>query len=539
MFSPVFGLWSLCKQAVLAFIEDEALSRGAAIAFYTVTSIAPILLIVVAAAGLVFGRDAALDGITHELGALMGQQTAELLNTAVANAAEKSSGILATLIGLVTLVATASGTFGEMQGATIFGCTFAYRAIHFLMTTSPSQETPVVEQTPGNNPSGDLTERSLRLRIRQQEILAELGVLALQGANFVDLLNHTARLTAEGLKAEYCKVLEYLPAEKRLLVRAGVGWDEGVVGSATVGADLASPAGFALRTGKPVISNHLENEQRFRTPELLVEHGIRRAMNVILQGDGSPFGVLEVDSRSEGEFGEHDVAFLQGAANILGMAIEQQRYQQKLKEALDRHQVLLKEVNHRVKNSLQVVTSMLHLQANAVGDPVLSERLQEASSRISAVGHAYERLAYNADYENIDLVAYLREILKDLETAVAPCKIHFAAPEQIQFSADRAILVGLIINELVSNAGKYAYPDCPGGAIWVEIAQKDDRSISVSVRDEGVGLPPSFDPKTSKRLGTRLTIALSKQLDAELTQPSRGAGAHFAMLVPLERVATA
>jgi GAF domain-containing protein len=84
-----------------------------------------------------------------------------------------------------------------------------------------------------------------------------------------------------------------------------------------------------LRTGKPVISNHLENEQRFRTPELLAEHGVRRAMNVILQGDGSPFGVLEVDSTSEGEFSEHDIAFLQGAANILGMAIEHQAYQRK------------------------------------------------------------------------------------------------------------------------------------------------------------------------------------------------------------------
>src|SRR4029079_15958555 len=132
--------------------------------------------------------------------------------------------------------------------------------------------------------SVELTERSLRLRIRQQEIHAELGVLALQGTKFIDLLNHTALLSADGLGAEYCKFLEYLPAENRLLVRAGVGWDEGVVGSASVGADLASPAGYALRTGKPVISNHLENEKRFRTPELLVEHGIRRAMNVILQG---------------------------------------------------------------------------------------------------------------------------------------------------------------------------------------------------------------------------------------------------------------
>ena len=248
------------------------------------------------------------------------------------------------------------------------------------MTASSDERQPIVEPSPGDGHPDDATSRALRLRIRQQELLAELGVLALQGTNFMGMLNHAARITAEGLHAEYCKVLEYLPAENRLLVRAGVGWDEGVVGTATVGADLASPAGYALRTGKPVISNHLENEQRFRTPELLVEHGIRRAMNVILQGDGSPFGVLEVDSRAEGEFGEHDLAFLQGAANILGMAIEQQQYQRKLQAALDRHQVLLKEVNHRVKNSLQVISSMLYLQANAAGDPALSERLNEASS---------------------------------------------------------------------------------------------------------------------------------------------------------------
>ena len=170
-------------------------------------------------------------------------------------------------------------------------------------------------------------------------------------------------------------------------------------------------------------------------------------MNVILQGDGSSYGVLEVDSRSEGEFSQNDIAFLQGAANILGMAIEQQQYQRKLQIALDRHQVLLREVNHRVKNSLQVVSSMLHLQANAVGDQDLSERLNEAASRVNAVGRAYERLAYTADYENIDLIEYLRQIIRDLEPTVAPCKIQFDASEAIRFAADRAILVGLIINE--------------------------------------------------------------------------------------------
>src|SRR6202050_5308350 len=93
---------------------------------------------------------------------------------------------------------------------------------------------PVVEPPTSNEKPDDLTGRALRQRIRQQELLAELGVLALQRATFTDMLNHTARMTAEGLGAEYCKVMEYIPAENRLLVRAGVGWDAGVVGSATV-----------------------------------------------------------------------------------------------------------------------------------------------------------------------------------------------------------------------------------------------------------------------------------------------------------------
>jgi membrane protein len=110
-------MWRFAKNTVFAFIEDEALSRGAAIAFYTVTSIAPILLIVVAIAGLAFGREAAQGALTAQIGSLMGRQTADVLQSAVASASGKSSGILATIIGLVTVLATASGVFVEMQSA--------------------------------------------------------------------------------------------------------------------------------------------------------------------------------------------------------------------------------------------------------------------------------------------------------------------------------------------------------------------------------------------------------------------------------------
>jgi membrane protein len=111
------GTWTLLKDTVLSYVSDDALSRGAAIAFYTVTSIAPVLLIVIAVAGLAYGRDAAQNAIIGQLSGLMGPQTAEVLQSAVASAAGKSSGIVATLVGIVTLAVTASGVFGEMQSA--------------------------------------------------------------------------------------------------------------------------------------------------------------------------------------------------------------------------------------------------------------------------------------------------------------------------------------------------------------------------------------------------------------------------------------
>ena len=116
--SMLKNIWDMLKETMSAFVDDNALSRGAAMAFYAVTSLAPILLIVVAIAGLVFGEDAARNALGGQLESLMGKASAELLQGAIASAGEKkSSGILATILGVGALLVTASGVFGEMQAA--------------------------------------------------------------------------------------------------------------------------------------------------------------------------------------------------------------------------------------------------------------------------------------------------------------------------------------------------------------------------------------------------------------------------------------
>ena len=110
-------VFKLLKMTFASFMEDEALTRGAAIAFYTVTTIAPLLLIVISIAALIFGRDAAQGAIIAQLSGLMGRQTADFFQSILANASSKSSGIISSIVGFATLLVTATGVFGEMQSA--------------------------------------------------------------------------------------------------------------------------------------------------------------------------------------------------------------------------------------------------------------------------------------------------------------------------------------------------------------------------------------------------------------------------------------
>jgi two-component sensor histidine kinase len=351
---------------------------------------------------------------------------------------------------------------------------------------------------------------ALRLRIRQQELLAELGCLALTRIPLTELLTHASRLTAEGMGCELAKVLEYIPLENRLLVRAGVGWHEGVVGFA----------------------NNLKSEERFRTPQLLLEHGIRRAINVILKGDGAPFGVLEVDSRSHVDFSENDLAFLQGAANILGMAIERQRFEQSLKAAIDRQKTLLEEVNHRVKNSLLMVMSLLSLQARAANQPEIRSQLDSASKRISAIAQAHRRLYRSGDIETVDLCAYIAGVCHDLSEVAEGCTIGVDGPDHIDISIERAIPIALLVNELVTNATKHAYTD---GAARIDVrVRRDGTKIRLTVRDYGIGMPPDFDLAKAKTLGMRIVSAFVRQLRAEVRFSTAEPGTEVELAIPIK-----
>jgi PAS domain S-box-containing protein len=204
-------------------------------------------------------------------------------------------------------------------------------------------------EQPGGSmkPSPDPMETSadgLAYRLRQQELLAGFGRLALETTDFASLLREAAQLCAEGLNTRFCKIMEHLPGEDQFIVRAGVGWRPGVIGSRT-GADLESPTGYAFQTGEPVISSHLEHEGRFRTPQILLEHEIKRAINVPIITIRSRYGILEADSPIEGKFTEADVAYMQGFANLLGVALERGRGEETLHGTEERYRLVAKATN--------------------------------------------------------------------------------------------------------------------------------------------------------------------------------------------------
>ena len=369
----------------------------------------------------------------------------------------------------------------------------------------------IVEQSPGGDELPGAGE--LQYRLQQQSVLAKFGIEALRARDLQPMLQRAVELCAEGMRSRYCKFLEHRADDDMLFVRNGVGWRKGVVSCTDISTDLGSPAGYAYHTGDAVISNHLENETRFRTPAFMVEHGIRRAINVLVEAGGRRFGVLEVDSPDEGKFEASDLAFMQGFANLIGVAIERQQAERRLNDALKHQELLTREASHRVKNSLAMVSGLLNLQMQADPDERITRLLGDAQARITAIAQAHDRLWRGEQVGIVALDDLIGGIVDQLREQ-APRHTITCDVAPIHISADTAIPIGLLVTELVTNAIKYAYDD--GGRIAVRIAP-EGAVLHLTVSDEGRGLPADFSLNAASRqsLGMRMIASLSRQLRGE------------------------
>jgi two-component sensor histidine kinase len=375
-----------------------------------------------------------------------------------------------------------------------------------------------------------LTNDAEKRLLEERAKFADFGLLAVEGADLDELLHQAAAEAARSLDVRYVKVLQYLPQEKCFLVRAGVGWGEGVVGSARIGADMESPAGYALQTGRPVISNDLHKEERFRIPQLLREYGLKSAANVIIKARENIFGVLEADSREPLAFSESDLKFLQGYATLLAFAIEQARLREQHAQLATQHEMLLQELQHRVKNNNQSLLSLIHLQLANVTNIEARENLRKIENRIRALGFVSAQLQSSARANVIDLGQYLMAIVASLfnfqnggETDVKLT----TQISQVEVSTERAQAIGLILNEFLTNSFKYAF-GAGRGHFTLHLGHEGSRAELV-MADDGPGMPEGARPG----LGLNLIDLLTKQLEGEARWGAPGEGTRLTLEFPI------
>ena len=377
-------------------------------------------------------------------------------------------------------------------------------------------------------------QAELLLRLAQQELVAAFAGYVLRVESLDEILAEAPRVAAAGMRCERAKVLRHMPDLHRFLVCAGVGWEAGVVGHATLGEDLESPAGFAFVTGEPVICNDLPGETRFRTPELLSRHGVRRALNVLVAGPEPTdrFGVLEVDASERGAFGEADTAFLRTLAGLLSSTIARHDRAQAAAAAKD---LLMLEIHHRIKNSLQLVQNLLSLQARASDDEQAASDLQQSAARVHTIAAIHDRLYQTGAALTVEVGAYLKDLAEELAAAMASTldgrTITVVADDAIWPAADVTTL-GLVLNELVTNALKYG-----AGEVRIGFAQPPGSNGVLTVCDQGDSLPMDFVPEHGAGLGMRLIKGLLKGDGAGLRIDRQAGATCFVASLPRRRPA--
>jgi len=198
---------------------------------------------------------------------------------------------------------------------------------------------------------------------------------------------------------------------------------------------------------------------------------------------------------------------------------ERRDAEEKIKASLREKEVMLKEIHHRVKNNLQVVSSLLNIQSRYIADPADAELFKESQNRVQAMALVHEKLYQSSDLARVDFSSYIESLMKNLfySYAIGRDNISMVADVQpISLSVDAAVPCGLIINELISNCLKHAFPEGSGGEIRVSIRERDNR-IVIEVSDDGIGLSANFDFHTSESLGLQLVNMLVEQLDGSIS----------------------
>jgi predicted ATPase/two-component sensor histidine kinase/GAF domain-containing protein len=205
--------------------------------------------------------------------------------------------------------------------------------------------------------------------------------------------------------------------------------------------------------------------------------------------------------------------------------------QSRLQASLEDKEALLKEVHHRVKNNLQLISSMLSLQAARIADPAAAELFAESRNRVRSMALVHENLYRAGDFARIPMGAHVQNLCAHLIRAYGLQSQHVELATEIDdivLDMDRAIPTGLIINELVSNALKHAFPDGQAGHVRVELKLLDGRRCALAVMDDGVGLPPDLDVGRADSLGLQLVRDLTRQLHGAISV-RRGRGTIFAV----------
>ena len=319
----------------------------------------------------------------------------------------------------------------------------------------------------------DTGEQPLELEIvrRHVRILVDLGRAAGETADLNRFLDQAVVQVARAVEIGHVKVLRYRRREADLLVAAGFGWKEGVVGSATLPADLRSPPGRAFQTAEPVFIRNFDEQQDFILSDLLRQHHIVSLVNVPVLTAGAAWGVLEIDSTSPRDFSQDTIEFLTAAAALIAAFVQRHitdpgeaaRVAAAAVEAQNRD-VLLREMQHRVKNSFQLILASIAIQKRRHPTEDVLRALDHVASRINAISLAHDQLAPREEGQIVKLSDYLRALCLSIKQQAEGIDIDLQADE-LEMSIDRAVPLGLILNEAATNSLKHAFgPDGGGGS---------------------------------------------------------------------------